>query len=408
MVSLRTRPADISYLVKSASVYGFAPARAVSDLLGCFYGSPFSQVFRTGRFCFAANEMFERSSRDYVKKSFGFGAETAICRRPFCNLIRFDDSRVGAQKLLIVAPLSGHFATLLRGTIEPLLLDFEVYITDWINARDVPLGDGEFSLETYIEYLREFIRELGPDVNVLAVCQPGVPVLAALSLMEMDRDPCVPRGAVLMGSPIDTSRSPTAVNITARARGLDWFEENCIARVPFAYNGAGRNVYPGFLQLFGFMAMNLDKHIEAHLNLFGDLYRGDVQSADKRKAFYDEYLTVMDLPAEFYLETVKRIFIDNQLAEKSFTHRGRLVDASAIERVSIMAIEGEKDDITGLGQTRAALDLASNLPASKKHYHMQEGVGHYGLFSGTTYRTKIAPRVKTFFNDLAKPNNVAA
>lgn len=284
------RPADIGYVLKSASVYGLAPARELSDLLRKFYDAPFSRAFRAGRYISAVNEMFERASRQYEKRPFGFGTETVVQEKAFSRLIRFDESRLGGHKLLIVAPLSGHFATLLRGTIEPMLRDFEVYITDWTDARDVSLDHGRFGLDDYIDYLRDFMRELGSDTSVLAVCQPGVPTFAAISLMEMDGEACTPITATFMGSPIDVSQSPTEVNALANARGLSWFEEHCIARVPFMYKGCGRDVYPGFMQLFGFMAMNIDKHIGAHLDLFDDLYRGDNRSAEKRKDFYDEYM----------------------------------------------------------------------------------------------------------------------
>src|SRR5690606_35000020 len=275
-------------------------------------------------------------------------------------------------KMLVVAPMSGHYATLLRGTVETFLPTHEVYITDWADARMIPLSEGRFDLDDYIDYVISMLHVLGPDVHVLAVCQPAVPVIAAIARMEAQNDPFVPRSMTLMGGPIDTRRSPTAVNKLAEERGTEWFRRNCIFRVPFPNPGFMRSVYPGFLQLSGFMAMNLDRHISAHLEMFNHLVEGDGDSADKHRDFYDEYLAVMDLTAEFYLQTVDTLFVRHALPKGEMMHRDRPVDLSAIRRVALMTVEGEKDDISGVGQTQAAHDLCTNIPAEMRVHHLQK------------------------------------
>jgi poly(3-hydroxybutyrate) depolymerase len=299
-------------------------------------------------------------------------------------------------KLLMVAPLSGHFATLLRGTVAAALPDHDVYLTDWINARNVPVGLGRFGLDEVVDLVTDFIRLLGPGTHVMAVCQPSVPVLAAVSLLAAAKDPCQPRSMVLMGGPIDPAANPTEVNRFAEAHSLGWFERTVVTSVPARYPGACRRVYPGFLQLAGFLSMNLDRHISAHWRMFQQLVEGDDDSTAATRAFYDEYSTVMDLPAEFYLETLERVFQRHDLAHGTFEVHGEPVDPGAIERTALMTIEGERDDICGPGQTVAAQRLCSNLPDAKKLHHLQLGVGHYGVFNGRRWQTETYPLVRDF------------
>jgi poly(3-hydroxybutyrate) depolymerase len=298
--------------------------------------------------------------------------------------------------VLIVAPMSGHYATLLRGTVEALLPNHDVYITDWADARMVPITEGRFDLDDYIDYVISILHFLGGDAHVIAVCQPSVPVLAAVARMEATEDPYVPHSMVLMGGPIDTRVNPTGVNKLAEARGMPWFRRNVITRVPFPHPGAMRDVYPGFLQLHGFVSMNLDRHIEAHRNLFHHLVQGDGDSAQKHREFYDEYLAVMDLAAEYYLQTVDTVFVRHALPKGNMRHRDEPVQLSAIRRVALMTVEGEHDDISGVGQTEAAHHLLDQLPDRLKAHWLQPGVGHYGVFNGSRFRSEIAPRIADF------------
>ncbi|HWI29163.1 MAG TPA: polyhydroxyalkanoate depolymerase [Stellaceae bacterium] len=323
--------------------------------------------------------------------------EVAVMRHPFCTLLHFKKAiDVEQPRVLLVAPLSGHFATLLRGTVETLLPEHDVFVTDWVNARNVPLLYGRFDLDDHIDLIAAFLRELGPETHVIAVCQPSVPVLAAIALMAAEKDPAQPRSMTLMGGPIDTRRNPTVVNQLATSRPLSWFERNVIATVPARYSGQFRRVYPGFLQLAGFMTMNLDRHVTAHMDLFKHLVRGDGESAEGTKRFYDEYMSVMDLPADFYLQTVSRVFQEHGLPLGRFTSRERPVEPRAITRTALLCVEGENDDICAVGQTGAALDLCTGLPASRKAHHIQPKVGHYGVFNGKRWRTEIYPRVRDF------------
>ncbi|WP_341704596.1 polyhydroxyalkanoate depolymerase [Ferrovibrio sp.] len=358
----------------------------------------------------AGLELFNNITRRYPKPEFGLATtkvdgetrkvtERIVLRYPFCQIIRFE--REGCEerrdpKLLIVAPLSGHYATLLRGTVEAMLPNHDVYITDWIDARDVPLKEGAFGLDDYIDYVREFLDHLGPGCHVMGVCQPSVPVLAAVALMSAMKDPNTPRSMTLMGGPIDTRLSPTVPNDLAQEHSIEWFEHSVINRVPLPHAGFMRPVYPGFIQLTGFMTMNLDRHVGAHVRLFHHLIKGDGDSAKAHNDFYDEYLAVMDLPAEYYLQTVKRVFQDHDLPLGRMTCHGDPVDPKAIRRTALMTVEGEKDDITGLGQTMAAHDLCTNIPAHRRAHHMQAGVGHYGVFNGRRWREEIAPKVTAF------------
>jgi poly(3-hydroxybutyrate) depolymerase len=323
--------------------------------------------------------------------------EVAVLHHPFCTLRRFKkDVAVDQPRVLLVAPLSGHFATLLRGTVETLLPDHDVYVTDWINARNVPLLYGRFDLDDHIDLVASFIRELGPETHVIAVCQPSVPVMASVALLAADNDPAQPASMTLMGGPIDTRRNPTVVNKLATSRPLSWFERNVVGTVPARYPGHFRRVYPGFLQLAGFMSMNLDRHVTAHLDMFKHLVRGDGESAEATRSFYDEYMSVMDLSADFYLQTVSRVFQEHALPRGRFVSRGRKVEPQAITRTALLCVEGENDDICAVGQTGAALDLCSGLPVARKAHHIQPKVGHYGVFNGKRWRSEIYPRVRDF------------
>jgi poly(3-hydroxybutyrate) depolymerase len=401
------------YFFYEAAHAVLGPARAASDAMRLFYRNPMNPLSHTpyGRSVSAACELFERTTRRYGKPAFDLPTtkidgetvevtERIVWKNTFCNLIHFERRLPPAaprqQKMLIVAPMSGHFATLLRGTVEAFLPSHEVYITDWIDARLVPLGAGSFDLDDYIDYVKAMIRHLGTDVHVLAVCQPSVPVAAAVARLEAEDDPCIPRSMILMGGPIDTRESPTEVNKLAQARGTEWFRRNCIARVPFPHPGVMREVYPGYLQLSGFMAMNFDRHLTAHWDMFNHLVQGDGDSAEKHRDFYDEYMAVMDLTAEFYLQTVDTVFVRHALPKGEMMHRDQKVDLGAIRRCALMTVEGENDDISGVGQTKATHALCVNLPKEKQLYHLQQDVGHYGVFNGSRFRKFIAPKIVEF------------
>jgi poly(3-hydroxybutyrate) depolymerase len=324
-------------------------------------------------------------------------SEQVVLRKPFGQLKHFAKAGVAGQpKLLIVAPMSGHYATLLRGTVERMLPRHDVFITDWRDAKLVPLSDGSFDLDDYIDYLIEFLELIGPGGHMLAVCQPAVPAFAAVALMNAAKNPARPKTLTMMGGPIDTREAPTAVNLLATERPLAWFQRNVVATVPMIHPGAGRKVYPGFLQLAGFMTMNLGSHLVSHWEMFKHLVDGDDEGADSTRAFYDEYRSVCDMAAEYYLQTVEVVFQRHLLPKGEMRHRGHLVDAKAIRDTALLAIEGERDDISGIGQTRAALDLAAKLPEAKKQYLLAKGVGHYGIFNGRKWREQIAPVVEKF------------
>jgi poly(3-hydroxybutyrate) depolymerase len=403
---------SLAYYWYDAAHLFLSPARAATDATRLFFENPANPLTHTayGRTVAAACQLFERTTRRYDKPGFGLrstkvdGVEVAVSERvvwerPFGRVISFDRALsrpVAHPKLLMVAPMSGHYATLLRGTVETFVPNHQVFITDWADASLVPLAAGRFDLDDYIDYLISMFRSLGPDLHVIAVCQPSVPVIAAIARMEAEKDPLTPVSMTLMGGPIDTRRSPTAVNLLAEKRGIEWFKQHCIMTVPPAHPGFGRQVYPGFLQLSGFMAMNMDRHLTAHWEMFKHLVQGDGDSAEKHRDFYDEYLAVMDLTAEFYLQTVEKVFVEHALPKGQMTHRGEPIDLLAIRRCAIMAVEGEKDDISGVGQTLAALELTPNLPPHKKAYHLQRSVGHYGVFNGSRFRREIAPRIAEF------------
>ena len=388
------------------------PFRAVADATRLYFQNPLNPLTNTpfGRSVAAAAELFERTTRRYGKPVFGIPTvavrgqrmavrETVVWQRPFCSLLHFEKSgelKTPQPKVLIVAPMSGHYATLLRGTVETMLPDHDVYITDWIDARMVPLSAGRFDLDDYIDYLISIHHFLGAGAHVMAVCQPSVPVLAAVALMEAAGDRHIPATMTLMGGPIDTRISPTAVNTLANNKPIEWFERNAIMQVPFPHPGFMRKVYPGFLQISGFLSMNMERHVEAHRDFFRHLVDGDGDGAEKHRDFYDEYLAVMDLTAEFYLQTVETAFINHLLPKGEMKHRGTPVDTGAIRNVALLTVEGENDDISGVGQTKAAHDICVNIPDSMKMHYLQPKVGHYGVFNGSRFRSEIAPRIADF------------
>jgi len=420
-----------SSAVLSAPLYWFYemthvalnPSRAWADATRLLFKNPINPLSFTtfGKSVAAACELFERSTRRYGRPEWRIdstvvGGERVPVRvataweRPFCRLVHFErvftrPPKRPQPRLLIVAPMSGHYATLLRGTVEAFLPNHDVFITDWADARIVPLAEGRFDLDDYVDYVIAILHTLGPGTNVVAVCQPSVPVVAAVALMEADGDPNVPNSMVLMGGPIDTRVNPTVVNALAEKRGTDWFRSRVITKVPFPNPGFMRDVYPGFLQLNGFVSMNLDRHIEAHKQLFLHLVRGDGDSAQMHKEFYDEYLAVMDLAAEFYLQTVETVFVRHALPKGEMTHRGRPVDLSRIKRVALLTVEGEHDDISGVGQTEAAHRLCVNIPADRQAHWLQPGVGHYGVFNGSRFRSEIAPRIADFVLSMGQANS---
>jgi poly(3-hydroxybutyrate) depolymerase len=368
--------------------------------------NPFNDTW-WGKSVAAGAEIMSRLTRSYGKPVFGLPTtevdgktvavnEEILLRKPFCQLIHFHrDTPRRDPKVLLVAPMSGHYATLLRGTVEALLPEHDVYVTDWIDARTVPLANGNFDLDDYIDYIIEFCRYLAPDVHVIAVCQPSVPVMGAASLMAQARDPRQPRSLTLMGGPIDTRISPTVPNDLAMRNSMMWFRQNVISTVPLTYPGAMRRVYPGFLQLTSFITMNFDRHVNAHMRQFEHLIKGDDDPAELHRKFYDEYLAVMDLTAEFYLQTIQIVFKEHQLPRGVWVSRGRPIEPPRIE-TALMTVEGELDDISGLGQTKAAHTLTPGIPGARHVHWEQPRVGHYGIFNGRKWREQILPRVRDF------------
>jgi poly(3-hydroxybutyrate) depolymerase len=359
-----------------------------------------------GRQAAAALELVAGGGLTHLRPPFGFTTvmvgnqevqveEEVVASTPFGDLLHFKkDVEVPQPKVLVVAPMSGHFATLLRGTVQVLLPENDVYITDWVNARDVPTSAGRFGMDEFIDHVIEFQRVLGPEGHVLAVCQPAVPVLAAVALMAEDKDPAIPASMTLMAGPIDTRIRPTQVNALALEHDMKWFEQNLIDTVPWQFQGGGRKVYPGITQIGAFISMNLDRHVKAHADQYRNVMGGDSVRADAHRKFYDEYLAVMDLPAEFYLETVKSVFQDHDLALGKATWRGRPVRPEAITETRLLTVEAGKDDICSVGQTQAAADLCTGLPAEKKVHHLQADVGHYGVFNGRRWASEIYPLVR--------------
>lgn len=395
-----------------------APARMAAGMGARFWRSPMNPAAGSwaARSTAAALDVVENLLRRYPKPEWGLEQTTVngvdvpldvkpIATKPFCTLLRFERDEAALRKargseddprVLIVAPLSGHYATLLRGTVEAMLPGHDVYITDWTDARAVPLTDGRFDLNDYVDYLIEFLRVIGPRAHAIAVCQPGPALLSAAAIMAEDNDPDRPASITLMGSPIDTRRSPTVPNTLSQERPLEWFERNMIYTVPAPYAGVMRRVYPGFVQLYSFLAMNSDRHLNAHYDYFQHLVEGDGDSAEKHRRFYDEYLSVMDMTEEFYIQTIREVFQEHSLADGKFMHRGRRVKPDAITDVALMTVEGELDDISGIGQTQAAHDLCKNIPQDKQTDYVQPGVGHYGVFNGSRWRNEIQPKLAAF------------
>jgi polyhydroxyalkanoate depolymerase len=385
-----------------------APFRAAAEVAAAMFdrgrAGPFGNLLL--RTAAAGTELFARAKLVHERPPFGIEAvvigerealivEEAALETPFATLLHFKkDIQVEQPRVLVVAPMAGHFATLLRDTVRSLLPDNDVYITDWHNARDIPRGDGPFALDDYIDHIVKFFEHIGPGAHVVGVCQPCNALLATIGVMAQTGNVAQPRSMTLMAGPVDTRINPTAVNELATSHSIEWFEKNLIATVPHQFRGANRRVYPGFLQLAAFMSMNLPRHIRAHLDLFSHIARGEIEKANATRRFYDEYFAVLDLPAEFYLQTVQRVFQEHHLARGIFEWRGNRIDVGAIKKVALLTIEGEKDDICAPGQTVAAHDLCTGIKAHKKHHHLQPGVGHYGVFSGTKWQRQIYPLVR--------------
>ncbi|EHK66345.1 polyhydroxyalkanoate depolymerase [Achromobacter arsenitoxydans] len=394
------------------------PFAAFTDAGSQLFSSPYSPLAYTpiSRQMAAGYELMTRIGKEYQKPAWNLPAtqidgksarviEAGVLDKPFCRLVHFQrDVRLAGKndpKVLLVAPMSGHHATLLRDTVRALLPAHDVYVTDWVDARMVPLSAGPFHLNDYVRYVQDFIRHLGPDVHVISVCQPTVPVLAAVSLMATANDPCQPRSMVMMGGPIDPRQSPTQVNRLATTKPYAWFENQVIHPVPPRYPGAGRKVYPGFLQHAGFMAMNPDRHMKSHYDFYLDLLRGDDSDAEAHRRFYDEYNAVLDMPAEFYLDTIRMVFQDFALPNGTWEVDGQLVRPADIKNVALFTIEGELDDISGQGQTRAAIKLCKNIPAERKSHYTAPNCGHYGIFSGRRWREMICPKIAEFIRQSA-------
>lgn len=406
------------YSLHEYAYHSALPWRLGAQMARDFWKNPANPVSETaiGRTLYASSELVAGLTRRYGKPAWGIDSveiegrevrvvEDLVWSSPWCRLVHFArhpaDMRKAGRKgaepaVLIVAPLSGHYATLLRGTVRAFLQDHEVYVTDWANARQVPMLEGRFDFHDYIDHIREMLTQLGPDVHVVAVCQPGPPVLAAAALMAEDKDPNRPASMTFMGSPIDARLSPTVTNQLAEEKPFAWFKSTMIHTVPPPYPGMGRRVYPGFVQLYSFMSMNEQSHIDAHRQYFEHLVEGDGDAAEKHEAFYDEYLSVLDLTEEFYLQTIDIVFQQHLLPRGELEHRGRKVDPAKITDIGLMTVEGEEDDISGVGQTQAAHALTPNLPDDKRELLVQPKVGHYGVFNGRRFRDEIYPRVRAF------------
>jgi poly(3-hydroxybutyrate) depolymerase len=388
---------DLLHPLREAARFGAAWVRAW-DL-----GSMTPPLFRA---IGAAGEIFAEARLTHHRPDYGIttapvGNRTAVITEeaaddtPFGTLLHFrKDITVEQPRVMLVAPMSGHFATLLRQTVRTMLPDHDLYITDWKNARDIPPSDGIFGFDSYVEHLIRFQRVLGPGAHIVAVCQPTVAALAATAIMAEDRDPAQPRSLTLMAGPMDTRVNPTKVNLLARSQPIEWFEKELIATVPWRFAGGGRQVYPGFVQLTAFMTMNLERHINAHIAQFRALAGGEMEAAETHRRFYEEYCAVMDLPAEFFLETVQRIFQEDHLPLGKLTFNGMPVSPAAIRRTALLTVEGERDDICAIGQTVAALDLCTGVRVDMKSHHLQSGVGHYGVFSGRRWEREVYPKVR--------------
>jgi len=393
----------VLYNLYEAQHVMLTPLRFVAEWQRGWFGHPFSPWAHAplAKQLAASNDLFLRITQRYEKPAWRIDeAEIEVAvDKPFCKLLHFtprNAARRNAPKVLIVAPLSGHHATLLRDTVRSMMAEHDVWITDWVDARMVPVAAGTFHLADYVDYVREFIRLLSPELHVISVCQPTVPVLCAIALMAETSEAAAPRSMVMMGGPIDARKSPTAVNNLAMTRPISWFERNVIQRVPNKYPGYARRVYPGFLQHLGFVAMNPDRHLNAHWDYFNHLVEGDDDSAERHREFYDEYNAVLDLPAEYYIDTVKSVFQDFALPKGRMFIRDRLVRPQLIRDTALLTVEGELDDISGNGQTEAAHLLCLNIPRERREHYLAPRVGHYGIFSGRRWREMIYPRVREF------------
>jgi poly(3-hydroxybutyrate) depolymerase len=406
------------YALHEYGYYTASPLRMAAQMARDFWGSPANPASDThlGRTLFASAEMFANLTRRHGRPDWNIDSiqiddtdvrvrAVKVWESPWVKLLHFardrNDLRRAGRKafepaVLIVAPLSGHYATLLRGTVKAFLKDHEVYVADWSNARQVPMMEGRFDFHDYIDHVRSMLTAIGPRAHVVAVCQPGPPVLAAASLMAEDNDPARPASMTFMGSPIDARLSPTEVNKLAEEKPFTWFKSNMIHTVPPPYPGVGRRVFPGFMQLFSFMSMNEDRHRDAHWEYFGNLVRGDGDEAAKHLEFYDEYLSVLDLTEEFYLQTIDVVFQDHLLPKGELMHRDRLVRPAAIKDIGLMTVEGADDDISGVGQTQAAHAICTGVPEDMRELYVQPDVGHYGVFNGRRFREEIYPRTRDF------------
>jgi len=406
------------YALHEYAYHAASPLRLAAQMARSFWGSHANPASDTalGRTLYASAEMFSNLTRRYGKPAWGIdtididGVDVRVRQvtawsSPWCRMIHFARDRNDLRRagraafepaVLIVAPLSGHYATLLRGTVREFLKDHEVYVTDWTNARQVPVLEGRFDFYDYIDHVRDMLRALGPRPHVVAVCQPGPPVLAAAALMAEDGEESRPASMTFMGSPIDARLSPTVTNRLAEEKPFTWFKSQMIHTVPPPYPGAGRRVYPGFVQLYSFMSMNEERHVDAHWDYFGSLVKGDGDSAAKHLEFYDEYLSVLDLTEEFYLQTIDIVFQNYLLPKGELTHNGRPVKLDAITDVALMTVEGEEDDISGVGQTQAAHKICPNIPKERRELLVQPKVGHYGVFNGRRFREEIYPRIRAF------------
>jgi poly(3-hydroxybutyrate) depolymerase len=400
------------YVLHEMNYASLSLFNATADATRNIFSNPWIPASYTqlGRTIAASSELMERTTRKYNKPVFGishtvidgkkvFVKEKIIKKNAFCSLLQFErNTKITSPKILAIAPLSGHYATLLRQTIVSLLPLYDVCVTDWENVRDVPLSEGNFTLDDHIDLIIDYIKTMGHDTHILSVCQPGPSVLAAVARMAKNKEDIQASSMILIGAPIDTRANWTKVNELANEHSMDWFEKNLIYTVPMGYSGVGRLVYPGFIQLSGFMGMNLDRHLDAHWKMFNHLVEGDGNSAEEHRIFYDEYLSVMDLPSDFYLETIRSIFKDHDLAKGEMYSKGEKIDLSDIRDTALMTIEGEKDDITAPGQCKSAHALCSSIPESKKYHHLQIGAGHYGIFNGRRWRDEILPKIHDFIH----------
>ena len=395
------------YQMYQAQADASAQLRSWAGTMSTLLRNPFATMFAPYGMGYVAAgyEMLARVGMSHERSPFGIDSiqigdatvdvhEEIADRTPFATLVHFKkDVEQHTPRVLVVAPMSGHFATLLRATVKTMLPDHDVYLTDWHNARDVSLDDGRFGADEYVEHIIRFLDVMGPGAHVVAVCQPCVAVLAAVAVMAESGHAAQPRSMTLMAGPVDARINPTRVNELSTSHPIEWFEQNLIATVPQRYRGANRRVYPGFIQLSAFVSMNLERHVEAHWELFNDMAAGEEAKAKTISSFYDEYFSVADLTAEFYLETVKGVFQDYELARGTYEFQGRRVNPGAIERTALLTVEGERDDVCGIGQTMAAQDLCTGIRPSRKHHHLQPGVGHYGVFSGRRWTQDIYPLV---------------